>query len=290
MNYFRRTLPSLDALVYFEAAARHLNFTKAADELNVSQVAVSKRIRILEEDLDTTLFQRDSKKISLTEDGLKLAEQIPAALAFIEEAVNNTRNKTDSKRKVIQIVADENVIFFWLNDLVRQYQLEGHEALISVITSNNVNDPIWEEADLAIFFGSAPPTGWNGQMLFREALTPVAKPGIDPKTLPLLNYEKEVPNCFNWLNFMDNDLWLDLKQNPIQDCASYIQSISLALKGEGIALAERALLQKELASNQLTPVSPDTQETEECYFLTTPANRPTFKEITDLISFLTSNA
>lgn len=85
--------------------------------------------------------------------------------------------------------------------------------------------------------------------------------------------------CF-WKKIKDKGR--DENPTPIQDCASYIQSISFAIKDEGIALAERALLQKELASNQLIPVSPDTQETEECYF----ANRPVSVEMQRLIKCL----
>src|SRR5262245_18383910 len=84
----RHSSPSLDLLRGFEAAARHLRFTQAAAELHVTQSAVSRQIKALEEDLGFKLFRRLNRALLLTEEGQALAQVVAAALADIERAVN----------------------------------------------------------------------------------------------------------------------------------------------------------------------------------------------------------
>lgn len=154
MNYFRRALPSPDALVFFEAAARHRSFTRAAEELNVSQVAVSKRIRTLEADVGVALFLRLGRSLVLTDKGQSFAERVKAGLAFLEEAVHATRG-TRRQRQVIHIAANENMNFFWLAPLVRDFQMAGNDAVVSMVSANNVADVVRGETDLAIFYGKS---------------------------------------------------------------------------------------------------------------------------------------
>ena len=153
MSYFRRTLPSLDPLVFFEAAARLKSYSRAARELNVSQVAVSKRIKGLEADVGKPLFERQGRSIVLAPEGHAFAERVRAGLAFLEEAVVAARAEAPRQRQVIQVAANENINFFWLAPRVRSFQLAGNDAVISVVTANNVNDVLRDDTDVAIFYG-----------------------------------------------------------------------------------------------------------------------------------------
>lgn len=87
MVEYRRRMPSLDALVFFEAAARHNSFTAAATELFVTQAAVSKRIKELESRLGVPLFDRDGRRLSLTDAGRRLYERAAMALEYLDEAI-----------------------------------------------------------------------------------------------------------------------------------------------------------------------------------------------------------
>lgn len=278
MDYFRRTIPSLDALVFFEAAARHRNFSRAAAELKVSQVAVSKRIRALEADLGAVFFERQGRTVVLTEQGRAFAERVRAALAFVEEAISTARNGGRRSRQVVQVAANENMNFFWLAPLVREFQMAGSDAIVSVVSANNVTDVVQAETDLAIFYGSAAPDGWTAHLLFDEIIAPVAAPdyrtrleaGEDPL---LLDYRKEAPEWVNWetLSLPETGGWFSGAARRV--CSSYIQSVSLALEGKGIGLGVVPMLGREIADGRLVPLAAPVW-TGNSYFLGTPADRP----------------
>lgn len=278
MNYFRRTIPSLDALVFFEAAARHRNFTRAAGELRVSQVAVSKRIRALEDDLGAVLFLRQGRRLELTPAGRALAERVRAGMAFLEQAITATRSGVRRARQVVQVAANENVNFFWLAPLVRDFQMAGNAAIVSVVTANNVTDVVQAETDLAIFYGRSAPEGWIAEPLFDEIIAPVASPAcrlaLEAGERPvLLDYRKEAPEWVNWetLNLPGAGRWFP--QAVPRVCSSYIQSISLAVEGKGIGLGVVPMLQREIAEGRLVPLAAPLW-TGNGYFLGTPATRP----------------
>lgn len=277
MDYFRRTLPSLDALVFFEAAARLQNFTHAAAELHVSQVAVSKRIRALEADLGVVLFTRLGRSLILTPEGRAFAERNQAGLAFLEDAIAAAR-RAQKPRQIIQVAANENVNFFWLAPLVRDFQMAGNEAVVSVVTANNVADVLRADTDLAIFYGKTPPEGWDCLPLFDEIIAPVAMPGSP--TL-LLDYGKEAPEWVNWQTEALRD-WFPEAQR--RECSSYIQSVSLALEGKGLALGVLPMLAREIAASDLAPLPVTPIQTGHRYFLGTPIGRPASEATQALIA------
>lgn len=278
MNYFRRTLHSLDPLVFFEAAARHGNFTHAAAELRVSQVAVSKRIRALEGDLGAALFERRGRTLELTPVGRAFADRVRAGMAFLEEAISATRSGAKRTRQIIQVAANENMNFFWLAPLVREFQMSGNDAIVSVVTANNVTDVVQSETDLAIFYGRAAPEGWISEPLFGEIVAPLVSPAyrddLQKGQKPiLLDYRKEAPEWVNWetLDLLDAERWFPQTERRV--CSSYIQSISLALESKGVGLGVVPMLSREIVDGRLVPLAPPIW-TGNGYFLGTPARRP----------------
>jgi LysR family glycine cleavage system transcriptional activator len=297
MNYFRRALPSLDALVFFEAAARFRNYTHAARELDVSQVAISKRIRALEADVGTALFERKGRSVVLTDEGRAFAERVSAALAFLEEAITVIRSGTRRPRQVIQIAANENMNFFWLAPLVRDFQMTGNDAVVSVVTANNVTDVVRAETDLAIFYGKAPPHGWTAHALFDEIIAPVVSPayraGVESgaiKAMTLLDYRKEAPEWVNWETLVHPDAGEWFPKSVIRQCSSYIQSISLALEGKGIGLGVLPMLSREIRDGKLVTLANQPIPTGHRYFLGTPDGKKSAAATQDLIATLRSAA
>lgn len=293
MSYFRRTLPSLDPLVFFEAAARLNSYSRAARELGVSQVAVSKRIRGLEEDIGKVLFERQGRSIALTPDGRALAERVRAGLAFLEEAVAATRAESPRQRQVIQVAANENINFFWLAPRVRSFQLAGNDAVISVVTANNVTDVVRDDTDAAIFYGKVPPADWTARELFGEVIAPVASPKYRDRlekgrlrTVTLLDYRREAPDWVNW----DSDATAAARKlfaNAVsRQCSSYIQSVSLAIEGEGVALGVLPMLQRELDDGTLVQLASSPFHTGHRYFLATPRGRKRPMVTEDLLEYL----
>ena len=293
MNYFRRTLPSLDALVYFESAARHLNFTHSAAELNVSQVAVSKRIRELEQRLGTPLFERLGRRLALTARGKVLAEKTSVGLAFLEEAIQAAKQRSDVPRQVVTIAANENVNFFWLAPLMREFQLLGKDVVISVMTANNVTDVINKNTDLAVFYGKTAPKGWRVHASFPELLIPVSAgsylerlKGKPAEKATLLDYSKESPDWMNWQSLSQETLRSWFAGSTRQPCASYIQSVTLAAEGRGIAMGALPLLQRELDLGELVQLDSEPIVSGHQYFVATPESRQVTSGTQDIISFL----
>lgn len=293
MNYFRRTLPSLDALVFFEAAARSQNYTRAAEELHVTQVAVSKRVRALEQDLGTTLFQRKGRNLELTEDGQAFAERVRAGLAFLEESITVARSRTARTRQVVHVVANENLNFFWLAPMAREFQMLGNDAVLSVVSANNVNDVLRSDTDLAIFHGKVPPEGWNCEVLFEEVIGPVASqryvdevvkaPG---ETIVLLDYRRETPDWVNWETLLPAGAESWFPRTQIRHCTSYIQSISLAIEGEGIGLGVLPMLSNELGDGRLVQLGQHELPTGRRYYLSVPEGRRTSAATRQFMEFV----
>ena len=100
-----RTLPPLETFRFFEAAARHLNFTRAAEEMHVTHGAVSQRIKRLEEHLGMSLFQRSGRGMLLTDEGRRLLERVRAAIGEITEGVEAIRSRNRDRILTDQYVA-----------------------------------------------------------------------------------------------------------------------------------------------------------------------------------------
>ena len=292
MNYFRRTLPSLDALVFFEAAARHENYTRAAEELRVTQVAVSKRVRALEVDLGARLFVHRGRGLALTAEGRAFAERVRAGLAFLEEAIAVARGASKRRREVVQVAANENVNFFWLAPLVRAYQISGNDAVVSVVTANNVSDVVRAETDLAIFHATAPPAGWQAHELFEEIIVPITSPDYADRLAKgavqptLLDYRKESPDWMHWDNFSPAKAERWFPDATLRPCSSYIQSISLALDGKGIGFGVLSFLTLEIARGELVILGDRRALTGRKYYLATPEGKQPSGATMDLLAFL----
>ncbi len=293
MSFFRRVISSLDSLVFFEAAARHQNYSRAARELNVSQVAVSKRIRGLEVQVGRPLFVRQGRTIALTAEGYVFAERVKSGLAFLEDAIHGARATPPRSRHVIQVAANENMNFFWLAPLVRDFQMTGNDAVISVVTANNVTDVVRTETDLAIFYGKAPPEGWHAAQLFEEIIAPVTSPRYRAmlergslKEVTLLEYRKESPEWVNWETLATSGSLRWFPCSPTQQCSSYIQSVSLALEGRGVALGVLPMLRNEIKSEKLVALAHTPIRTGHGYYLATAADKTPHPAVLELISYL----
>lgn len=287
MQNYRRHLPSLDALVFFEAAARHNSFTRAAGELYVTQAAVSKRIRELESRLGVELFHRDGRRLSLSPTGHSFYHRVGMAMEFLDEAC---RLASADDTETIRIAANSAVSLFWLAPRLRAFGLGEQSANVSLFTSDNVSDTLDPANELVIIYGNGDNPGWSSELLFAERLVPVAAPGyleslgIDADAPPgddawrrceLLEYERLAPDWINWR------LWLErMPATPLVNCSrsrcrNYAQAIGAALEGRGLALGSLGLIDDELAAGRLRIVGGGRLETGRGYYLAQPRRKKT---------------
>ncbi len=286
MKSYRRSLPSLDAMVFFEAAARHSSFTAAATELFVTQAAVSKRIKELEARLDLQLFHREGRSLSLTTAGRRLYERTAMALEFLEDAI---ASEAGGSSEVVQIAANGATSLFWLGPKLRQIGLESDIGAVRLLTSDRLRDLLGSDNDLAITYGHGDLPGWDSAPLFVEELTPVAHPdylsrlGLTPTgelvtiarhgDLLLLDYDRLAPDWVNWKVWIDKVGAEALSTTPRRPCPSYARAIGEAIGGEGIALGSLGLIDRDLGSGALCTVGTQSLRTGRGYFLSTPQQR-----------------
>jgi LysR family glycine cleavage system transcriptional activator len=168
-------LPPLSAVRAFEAAARHRSFTRAAEELGMTQAAVSYQIRLLEDRLGTPLFRRLPRQVALTEAGLRLAPGVTEAFELLRSAFEGVGAAADHSlaMSVLPTLAAQ-----WLVPRLGRFQAAHPGIAVQVDTSNEVVDFGRDEFDLAIRSGLGEWPGLEVHFLLASHFTPVCSPGL----------------------------------------------------------------------------------------------------------------
>ncbi|WP_428641387.1 LysR family transcriptional regulator [Roseibium sp.] len=292
MQSYRKSLPPLDTLVFFEAAMRHQNFTEAADELFVTQAAVSKRIRQLETWLGVDLFERAGRRLVPTEAGSYLAEKAGMTLDYLDQALRTLKMP---ERPTVRIACVTALGAFWLQPKLKDFALSEDACLLNLATADDLGDLLRPEHDLVILHGDGRLPGWSTQLLFLEVLVPVGTRDVisavqageaDGKP-PLLNYPRLAPNWIDWPGWIQKTGRTEFLSYPAQLCTTYNQSIGRALKGQGLALGALPLLGDEIDSGRLVPLDSATLSTGKGYYIAWPDMRPLGGEAERLKSVLT---
>lgn len=272
-------MPPLDTLVFFEAAMRHQSFTDAADELFVTQAAVSKRIRRLEDWLGVELFERAGRRLVPTEAGLYLADKAGMTLDYLDQALRALKVPS---QPVVRIASVTALAAFWLQPKLKEFALSDEACLFNLSTVDDLGDLLRSEHDLVVLHGDGRFPGWTSELLFEEVVVPVGAPdvisaiqtGDDDAPTPLLHYPRLAPNWIDWPGWIQRSGRSEFLSWPRQDCTSYNQSIGRALKGQGLALGGLPLLHEEIAAGDLVPLSQGELATGKGYFIAWPESRP----------------
>lgn len=270
MDSRRKNLPPLDTLVFFEAAVRAGSFSAAAAELYVSQAAVSKRVRQLEDWLGADLFERGARSLTLSPAGHELADPTAMALDYLQSAIDRVKTPTSAS---VRIAANSAVAVFWLFKRLKSFALSPMACAFETVTMDDPGDLLDQGNDLCIIYANQLPAGWAGQPLMQEELAPVASPtGLarfeqNPQSMPLLDYRRHAPDWINWEVWLKRQPDSPLHSAPQTMCHNYSHSIGQALDGAGIALASCSLLQDELSSGRLQRLEAAPLHTGYQYFL-----------------------
>lgn len=261
MERHRHPRLSLDLLRGFRVAARHLSFTRAAAELCVTQPAISREIRTLEDQLGTPLFRRTNRALQLTQTGEELYRAVDEALAIIDAA---TQRAAGSGR-TLAVTATVPFASFWLAPRLPQFTRLHPEINMRVAASNDVLDLDRERLDIAIRhipLGADAPVG---EKLIDYDIFPVCSPELvrdkaqpirtvaDLAQYVLLDLET-VSNSRPWYDWQH---WFDaMKIGPIRPAgllrfSHYDQVVEAAIKGSGIAIGKRPHLTRQLREDLL---------------------------------------
>lgn len=174
----RRYLPSLGSFATFEAAAKHMSFTLAARELNVTQGAVSQQIRLLERALDTSLFLRKHNALELTPEGARLFASVSAGLDTISAGVAALTGETAVQ--TVTVSATDAMALFWLQPMIDSFRAD-HPKIGFVVLASDADDTLRNYADVDIAFlcgNERCDVGEELHFLFPEIAQPVCSPGF----------------------------------------------------------------------------------------------------------------
>ena len=255
---------NLPALAVFEAAARNLNFSKAARELGATQPAVSHQVSWLEEELRCALFRRLHRGVCLTPEGEMLFEAVKLSRAAIEQAEREIR--AHAGRRLVSIATDYGFAGDWLTPRLASLASAVPDVEVRIIASQTGAEAGTEAADFAIRMGNGIWPGCSSTLLFRETVFAVASPSLlgrlpeirtagEVAGLPLLHLESDANAP--WLTWSG---WLaghGVKRKPRDgDCFFNTYSIlqQAAIAGQGVALGWRPLIDNALANGGLVPI------------------------------------
>lgn len=278
-------LPSLNALRAFEAAARHLSFSKAADEMNVTKAAVSHQVKALEEDLGMPLFRRMNRALVLTAAGQSLLPPISEALGLMAAAVKRLHQQ--DKAGVLTITTIDSFAAGWLVPRLGRFRKEHPSIDVRIATSDERVDFMRENVDLAIRYGAGKWPGVSAERLMTEEAFPVCSPELQRQGPPLEN-----PADLKHHTLLHDDMredwrmWLMAVDAPDVDASKgpgYHHSnlvIQAAEQGDGVALARSVLVEHALAAGRLVKPFNISIPIEYAYYLVCPPanlSRPKIK-------------
>jgi LysR family glycine cleavage system transcriptional activator len=165
----------LNALRVFESAARYRSFTKAGDELGLTQTAVSYQIKLLEENIGEPLFLRRPRQVSLTEAGERLAPRVTEAFEMLRDALGNLREASEG---TLLIHSTATFASRWLARHIGSFQLENPTIAVRLETSETLIDFSKTEADVAIRTGKGEWPGLKAHFLMKSHFTPMLSPEL----------------------------------------------------------------------------------------------------------------
>ncbi|HVC51417.1 MAG TPA: transcriptional regulator GcvA [Stellaceae bacterium] len=267
-----RGLPPLNALRAFEAAARRLSFTRAAEELSVTQAAISHHIKVLEEDLGFRLFRRINNTLILTEKGEAYLPSVRQAFELLCEGTDAVQEHRAFQSLTLSVLP--NFALRWLVPRLAEFQRDNPRIEMRLLTAYRGTDFLREDIDAAIRLGADWPD-LNADYLFGSAMFPVCSPEL------LAHHPLDKPRDLAKHTLLhvcgapgDWPLWLAAARAPevAADRGASFDTYALAMEaashGCGVAMALSAFVQEDLASGRLVaPFSLRVEHSEAWYFL-----------------------
>ncbi|AXI45332.1 transcriptional regulator [Sulfitobacter sp. SK012] len=251
-------LPPLTALRAFDAAARHMSFAKAADELNVTPAALSFQIKSLEEHLGTALFRRLNRAVELTEAGEALAPSAAEGFQTLARGWRAAQRTQDTQ--TLTVTAGPAFTAKWLAPRLYEFAQQHPEIELRFSASLRRMDFDRDNIDVAIRFAAKTDPGHYTLPLAEEWVTPVMTPNLASQ-FPTIESLKAAPFIFDdSINFLSPpvnwSVWFDQVGTPFEPLhgprfSQADHAIDAALAGVGVVLGRRALVIKDLADGRL---------------------------------------
>ncbi|MDP7642463.1 MAG: transcriptional regulator GcvA [Alphaproteobacteria bacterium] len=257
-----RRIPPLNAVRAFEAAARHLSFTHAADELNVTQAAISHQVKSLEQWLGLALFRRLNRAVSLTEEG---AQYLPAASQALDGLAGATaRLMQSADSRSLTVTTLDSFAAQWLMPRLKHFRALHPEIDVRILASDESVDFSRHEVDMAIRYGEGSWPGLEVTQLMTEKLFPVCSPALLRGRHPLrrpqdlvhhtllhddLSFKNGAVDWSVWLRTVGADGVVDAERGPFFGHSNLV--VQAAIDAQGVALGRGVLVADALADGRL---------------------------------------
>ena len=267
MKKFRHDLPPLSSLLPFEAAARLGSFSSAAEELNVTQAAISRQVRALEQNLNLSLFRREHRAVHLTADGRHLREAIASGLGEIAQAARELRHANDQSADVT-VFTELALATNWLVPRLGAFEQRHADIEIQVNCSNRPADAGVDRFDVALQTSGRTMAKFRKSLTVPEQILPVCAPGYLKSRDLASTATSSNPATFlrlddaavDWLDWTE---WAEATGSSLPDTMAartynrYLVLLQAAVEGRGIALGWHHSIERLLDLGLLECVGTD---------------------------------
>ena len=292
------SLPPLDYFLAFEAAAKSGSFAGASQILHISESAISRKVRLLEEHFELPLFVRGHRSVTLTAQGQDLLGSVSRSIDILRDASRSMQ--AQSGTRTVNLAATNSVAALWLMPKLRKFNQVNSHIRIMLVSSDDDHECLSDKMDLAILRGEGDWAGFEARKLFGETVFPVCAPG----------YLKDHPSAEKVENLPDLDLievssshyeWMDWKTwmytqtgaEPVLAQTTYFNTYPLAIQaavdGLGVALGWGHLVDHLLDAGDLVRVSDKHfARTDSGYYLLKRTRKKSFPEMRIVENWLTT--
>lgn len=293
----RRRLPSLSALECFESASRHLSFTQAANELHLTQSAVSRQIKTLEDLIGVQLFERRRQGLRLSVDGAAYLPAIQAALNRIEMATLQLLANRGGGG-ILNVAVLPTMGTRWLIPRLPSFQAKAPDITVNIITKINIFDLDAENVDIAISYGEASWPNTVSYPLMGEVIAPVCSPnllsGVPAMDKPADLMNQTLLQLANrpgaWKTWFDGISLTHTNPPRGPSFEHFSMVVQAAIAGLGVAVVPLFLVADELASGQLLMPFNLPVRSSQRYFMICPEGRQDVYRIKQFRSWLAEQA
>ncbi|HEI9807209.1 TPA: transcriptional regulator GcvA [Proteus mirabilis] len=268
-----KRLPPLNALRVFDSAARHLSFTKAAEELFVTQAAVSHQIKTLEEFLGLKLFRRRNRSLLLTEEGQSYYFDIKEIFSSINEATRKLLAR--SAKGALTVSLSPSFAIQWLVPRLSGFNQAYPGIDVRIQAVDREEDKLADDVDVAIFYGRGNWTGLRTDRLYAEYLIPVCAPSLLTGEKPLktpsdliyhtLLHDTSRRDWQAYVRQLEIQNQINVQQGPIFSHSSMV--IQAAVHGQGVALVNNVMARSEIESGRLVRPFQDVLVSKNAFYL-----------------------
>jgi len=296
-----RKLPPLNALRAFEAAARHMSVSRAAEELNVTPAAVSHQIRLLEDHIGLPVFARSGRGLALTDAGAAGLRELHEGFSKLAAAMDAIDSLGETGTLSVSVAP--SFAAKWLLPRLESFQHQNPEIDVHVSASMHLTDFMKEGVDVAIRYGAGIYSNLAVERLLAETVIPVCSPsfllanGAIKKPADLIgttllhdDSPDNDPSCPTW------EMWLraagianfDAARGPRFNQSSLV--IEAAVLGRGVALAKAALAAQDLRTGRLVQPLSSAQAVDFAYYVVAPRAKLNLPKVSHFIKWLRAQA